>query len=86
VLVLPYPPLSLLYLLAVRWERVEPSFTPLVLLAALPLAAVVLGIRGLLGGRERGWHAALLAVAVVELLWAVMASAMIGFAIAARSG
>jgi hypothetical protein len=70
----------------VRWERLAPSFTPLTLLATLPLAALVLGVVGLRQGRARAAHGALVAVAVLELLWAVFASAMIGFAIAARSG
>lgn len=76
----------MLYLLAVRFAWTEPRFVPLVALGALPVASAGLGVRGLLAGGPRGGHGALLGIALLELFWATVASAMIGFAIAARSG
>jgi hypothetical protein len=78
-LLAPQPLLSLAYLVALRAERLPPSFAPILVLSALPLAAVVLGV-------ARRWPAALIVVAVVELAWAVLAEAMVGFAIAWQSG
>ena len=87
-LLLPQPPLSLLYLLALRTERLRPSFVPLALLAAAPLASAVVGAAALRSpaAGSRGWHAALLVGAGVELAWTLLAEAMVGFAIAWRSG
>jgi hypothetical protein len=70
----------------VRAEWVVPRFAPLVVLAVLPVASAALGIHGLRTGGPRGRHALLLGIAALELVWAVLASAMIGFAIAGRSG
>jgi hypothetical protein len=86
VLALPYPALSLAYLFAVRSEWVAASFVPLVVMAALPVASIVVGWRGLRTGGPRAWHGALIAVAALDLVWAVVASAMVGFSIAWRSG
>jgi len=70
-----FPPLAVLYLLAVRARLLPARVVPLVVLAALPLAAVV--------ARPR---AALLAVAVLELVGAAVALAVVGLAVAWRSG
>jgi hypothetical protein len=72
----------------VRAEHLRPSFAPIIGLAALPLASALVGVAGLRRGRPapRGWHAALLAAAVLELAWAVVAAAVIGWAIAWQSG
>jgi len=86
-LLLPFPPVSLLYLLAVRADRVTPALGPMAVLAALPLAALVLGLFAL-GRRPRGAQRQfmLLAAALAEILWALCAVAMMGFAVARRSG
>jgi hypothetical protein len=87
-LLLPQPPLSILYLLLIRAERVPPRFAPVVVLAVLPLASLVVGIRRWVrshpprGRREL----ALLAVSLLELAWAVLSAAVVGFAIALQSG
>jgi hypothetical protein len=86
-LLLPFPPLSLLYLLAVRAQRVRPGFGPVLGLALLPLAASILGLvalRRTTGSVPR--QVMLLTVALAEILWALCALAMVGFAIARRSG
>jgi hypothetical protein len=87
-LLVPQPPLSLLYLLAVRDGRVAPSFVPLLLLALLPVASAMVGVltRGPSRPGDRRWRAALIAVAVLELAWTAVSEAMVGFAIAWRSG
>jgi hypothetical protein len=75
--------LSLGYLLALRAGAVAPSFVPLLVLAAFPVAAA------LVSARDRavsGSRRTVLAVAVVELLWTVLGQAIVGFAIASRSG
>ncbi len=86
-LLLPFPPLSLLYLLAVRAERVAPRFEPMVVVAVLPLAAAVLGVVAL-RRRTRGMQrqVIMLAAALAEILWALCTLAMVGFAVARRSG
>ena len=86
-LLLPFPPVSLLYLLAVRAERVRPGLGPMAILAALPLVALVLGLLAL-RGRTRGVQrqVTLLAAALAEILWALCALAMMGFAVAGHSG
>jgi hypothetical protein len=84
----PQPALSLLYLLAIRERRLAPSFVPLLVLALLPVASVAVGLlaRGPSRPAERRWRIALLTVAVLEVVWTVLAQAMVGFAIAWRSG
>lgn len=84
LLLLPQPPLSLLYLALVRAEHVRPSFLPVVALTLLPLAALLLAPRA-----RRGTWAALAAtaaIAVLELAWGLASAALVGFAIAAQSG
>ncbi len=81
LLLLPQPPLTLLYLLAIRSQRVRPSFTPVILLGLLPVAALVVAVVAV---RPRQPMALLLAV--LEIALAVLAAAMVGFAIAWRSG
>jgi uncharacterized membrane protein YozB (DUF420 family) len=56
-------------------------------LAVLPLAALVLGLLAL-RRRTRGVQrqVMLLAAALAEILWALCALAMVGFAVARRSG
>jgi hypothetical protein len=85
---LPQPPLSLLHLLLIRAERVPPSFAPVVLLGVLPLASLAIGLRRRARSRAaRGaGEVALLCAALLELAWAVLSAAMVGFAIAWRSG
>ena len=86
-LLLPFPPLSLLYLLAVRAERLAPGFGVLLGLMLLPLASLVVGVFAV-RGRRAGLRTqvVLLAIAVAELVWAVLALAMAGFAVAWHSG
>jgi hypothetical protein len=86
-LLLLFPPLSLLYLWGVQVQRVRPGFGPVLGLAALPLAASVLGLVALRRTREGvRRQVILLAAALAEILWALCALAMVGFAIAGRSG
>jgi len=84
---LPFPPLSLLYLVAVRAERLTPRFAPIVVLGVVPITAAVLGLVAL---RERSdgvrRQVMLLIIAVAEILWALCTLAMVGFAVARRSG
>jgi hypothetical protein len=85
VLLVPQPLLSLAYLAAIRAERLRPSLAPLLALAVLPIASAAIGLWGR-GAAGRGWRAAFLGAAVLELAWTVVAAAMVGFAIAWRSG
>ncbi|HZP29410.1 MAG TPA: hypothetical protein VFC99_10695 [Acidimicrobiia bacterium] len=65
----------------------RPSFGPILGVASLPLAASVLAVLALRRGTHgRMSQAALLGAAVAEMLWAVGALAMVGFAVAARGG
>jgi hypothetical protein len=84
-LLVPFPPLSLLYLLAIRAERVTPKFAPIVVFAVLPLAAAVVGVVAV-RRRSGALEVALLAAALAEMLWALCVLAMVGFAVAGRSG
>lgn len=89
LLLVPEPLLSLAYLGAIRAERLQPSFMPIVVLAAFPLASAVVGARRLQAtsaGTTRRSGIVLLGVAALELVWAVVAAMMVGFAIAWRSG
>jgi hypothetical protein len=87
-LLLPHPVLTLLYLLAVRAERVEPSFGPVVGLVVLPVASALVGIahlRQTSPAGSRGGQMVLLALAVLEAAFTVLAAAVVGFAIGLRS-
>jgi hypothetical protein len=87
LLLVPQPPLSFAYLMAVRARQIEPSFLPPMLLAAFPLAAAGLSAYRLFRDRARArfsWLA--LGVSVIELLWAMLTLSIVGFAIAWRSG
>jgi hypothetical protein len=87
LLLIPQPPLSLLYLWAVRERLVSPAFTPLMLLAVLPLLALVACVfqsQHEDSGRAR--RVTILAIAVAELSWAVLSLAIVGFAKAWRIG
>jgi hypothetical protein len=87
LLLIPQPLLSLAYVGSIRAQMVEPSFAPVLLFAAFPLTAVVGTIarfrtRPVPGQRHWG----VLAIGLLELAWAVMTLAIVGFAIAWRSG
>jgi hypothetical protein len=86
VLLLPHPLFSGVYLAALRAGWLEPSFVPPLIAAAAPLGSGILFALGLARGAERRRNALLLIVAVLEMLWAVTVLAIVGFAIAARSG
>ena len=75
VLLLLQPPLTLLYLLAVRGGWLVPSYIPVAVLAVFPLAVLLLG-RTAEGSR---W---LVAAAALEIGWALLAAMSVGFAIA----
>jgi hypothetical protein len=87
-LLLPHPVLTLLYLLAVRAERVEPSFAPVTVLATLPVLSAMVSIshlRGASAAGSRGRQMALLALAALEVAFSALAAAVVGFAIGLRS-
>jgi hypothetical protein len=88
LLLVPQPLLALAYLAAIRAERLRPSLLPVLALAVLPIASAALGVRSRRtgAGTGRGWQAALFIAAVLELAWTAVAAAMVGFAIAWRSG
>ena len=88
ILLLPQPILTLLYLLALRAERVEPAFEPVVGLAVLPLVSTLVGLVQLRrpeSSGSRGGQMALLAIATLEVSFTVLAAAVVGFAIGLRS-
>jgi hypothetical protein len=87
-LLVPQPISTVLYLFLIRAEVTEPSFVPVVGLGVLPLVSLGIGL-----ARWRGTHppraatsVALAAIAALELAGAALAAAMVGFAIAWRSG
>lgn len=85
VLLFLHPPLSAAYLLALRLDWVEPAFGPPLLAAAAPLGAAALAAAGV--ARRGGRRALLLlALSALELAWAIAVLAIVGFAIAWRSG
>ncbi len=87
-LLLPHPVLTLLYLLAVRAQRLEPSFAPVAVLATLPVLSAMVGIshlRGTSAAGSRGGQITLLALAALEIAFSVLAAAVVGFAIGFRS-
>ena len=88
ILLLPHPILTLLYLLAVRAGRVQPGFTPVVVLVVLPLISTLVGVTQLRrteSAGSRGGQIVLLAIAALEASFTVLAAAVVGFAIGLRS-
>lgn len=72
----------------IRARTLRPSFIPLLVLAILPIASIVLGVRALLRGPApalRRWHLVLVLVGALELVWTVFAQAIVGFAIGLQS-
>ena len=87
-LLLPHPILTVLYLVAVRADRVRPSFVPVVALALFPVLATLVGaaqLRRLDAASPRGGQIVLLALAALEVSFTVLAMAVVGFAIGLRS-
>ena len=87
LLLIPQPPLALAYLAGIRTEVVAPSFVPVILFAAFPLVAVIGAVVKLWNrnaARRHNWG--VLAIGVMELVFAVMTCAIVGFAIGLRSG
>jgi len=60
----------------------------MIVLAALPLASLVVGGFGLRRAEPKRWrwHAVLIAVGIVEGLWAFLSTESVGLAIGLRSG
>jgi hypothetical protein len=88
LLLLPHPILTLLYLLALRAERVRPGFAPVVVLVVLPFVSTLVGVRQLRRAEYpsfRRGHIVLLAIAALEVSFTVFAAAVVGFAIGLRS-
>jgi hypothetical protein len=80
-LLLPHPPLSLLYLLAIRSGRLPPLVAVAVGLAVLPLLSLLLGFWGRGDDpRERSRSPVLTALAVGELLWALLCITIVNVA------
>jgi hypothetical protein len=76
-----------LYLLALRGEWLPPRFAPVIALGILPVTSAIVGAWALRGpSPARSRHGWLVALAVLEMAWAVVVAAMVGFAIAWRSG
>jgi hypothetical protein len=86
-LLLPHPPLSLLYLLAMRHGRVYPRFAPLLVLTAFPVAAFAGAVLRLVTGRksERAVSIAIVCTALIELAWATLALWIVFIALGIRS-
>jgi hypothetical protein len=80
LLLIPQPPLSLAYLLAMRARWLPPSYAPVFALALLPLLSMLAGLAGLRSGQPRVGRAALFTLAVVETAWAALTIAIVGFA------
>ena len=85
-LLLPHPPLSLLYLLAIRTGRLRPIVAVAVGLAILPLLSLLLGFRHGTGdaSEQRRGDFLVTALAVVEILWALVCIAIVNIAVAWR--
>lgn len=82
LLLLPEPPLALAYLVGVHTRIIEPGFAPLLIIAALPLAAAAIAVAGLRTAhhsRRRNW--AVLSISLVELLSAGLSLAAVAFAL-----
>lgn len=87
-LLVPAPVLSLLYLFGIRTGRLTPSFLPVWLLGVPPVVAGGGAALDLLRRTTatRGGSVAVLAAAGIEVGWLVLCGAIVGFAIAWRSG
>ena len=86
VLLLPHPPLSLLYLLAIRTGRLPPVVSVAVGLAVFPLLSLLLGLRGRTEGmtkQPRG-NPLLTALAIVEIFWAFLCITIVNIAVVWR--
>jgi hypothetical protein len=73
----------------VRGKALPASFAPLALLALLPIASIVIGLMTVWRGVEpdrRRLHMILVIIGALELVWTIFGQAVIGFAIALRSG
>ena len=84
VLLLTHPILTVLYLVLLRSGAVRPSFVPVVAFALLPVLAAAVGIAWLRrpdAAASRGGQIVLLAFAVLEVSFTVLAMAVVGFAI-----
>lgn len=81
----PAPPLSVAYLLAIRTHAVSPHFGPVVLIGLLPAAVLVACLTGRPGLAARA-RVTLGAIAVLELAWCVVAASAVGLAIGLGSG
>jgi hypothetical protein len=80
------PPLSGVYLLAMRAEVVGPSYFAALFFTAVPglaLGAGAAALRGVEGDAWR-WQAALIGLAVLEVAWGLLTFAIVAFAIAWR--
>jgi len=88
VLLVAQPLLSLLYLLSVRRFWLPPTFVVPILLGAFPILAAAMAAPYVRRGtrRTRMMGAIALVLCAVELGWSVLVAAMVGFAIALRSG
>jgi hypothetical protein len=86
LLLLPHPPLTAAYLVALRAGWLEPSFLPPLIAATAPFGSAILSAVRLARGAERRRHAILLALAVLETAWALAVLAIVGFAVAWRAG
>jgi hypothetical protein len=82
LLLLPQPPLSLLYLLAVRHGSTTPRYLPVVALAAFPALALLSIVRVLRAKGNHGGDVLIAVGAVVELALALVTFALVGFDIA----
>ena len=86
LLLLPHPPFSAVYVLAVRAGWLEPSFAAPLIAGIAPLGAAVLSALRLARGADRRRDAVLLALALIEIVWAVTFLAIVGFAVGLRGG
>ncbi len=86
-LLVPAPIVSLLYLLGVRAGRLAPSFLLVWTLGLLPVVAGSGAALDLLRHTSaRGGAITALAIAGAEVGWLVLCGAIVGFAVAWRSG
>ena len=87
-LLVPQPPLALLYLTRLRFGRVAPTFFPLLLLALFPLAALLLAAWRLRRSEARapGLEAALVGLSIAELVWAMAGLMLVAVALHSARG